>query len=583
MPIWKVPLITAAARKAATVAAPAVSRAVAALTNRAPAATTQVAQAAKKAAPLVTRAGGGSLRAAETLARGAAKAAPAATTQVAQAAKKVAPLVARAAPAVAVGYGLSRLNQPQATRAPHTTTQTPVVTPVTLPPTQRPLVGAPQQATATQPRVAPTAPGVTAPATTTTAPIAPTPQANWWSDTIMYTPQPTAYPQHDSGVGTGASALPGANTFAPIISELTRIVGELQSSLTRNVGEMQSPEDSAVSAHHLNQFLAETDRMGAEIRSMFEEQMGTVDPATMAALGAIRETVNQQRGRLMDDMNRRGLLQSGIWLQMEDRINNNQLSAEQQALSTRLTNLRGQMMGALQNLANARLEGTRALSIEGLRAAEDQAQRRQQATLAALGVAQDAAGQAAAQQRWAAEQATEQQRWTAEQATEQQRWTAEQTRAANEFNLRYNTLLADLTGRIPGGMPGAGQLTADAQQRAIQNAPRATQRRAGGGTAPAGTLTERTRAATADAHMAVDAAMAQGATPEAIKNNIRRQTAALIRDGVNVDSLLLYVDEVHLRNMQMRPPVTAPQNQPGLYTRIDQQLGGWLPWGAPRG
>ena len=500
MPIWKIPLITAAVKKAATVAAPAVSRAVAALTNRAPAATAQVAQAAKKVAPLVTRAGGGSLRAAVTLARGAAK----------------------AAPAVAAGYGLSRLAGQPTTAPPRTSAAPPVVTPVALPPTQRPLVGAPQQPQTTQPRVAPTAPGVTVPAAAPVAapPVAP-PQA--------FTPPATVYPQHDSGADTGASAPSGADAFAPIITELTDILRSLQTD-----------EGSAVSAHHLNQFLAETDRMGAEIRTMFEEQMGTVDPATMAALGAIRETVNAQRGRLMDDMNRRGLLQSGIWLQMEDRINNNQLSAEQQALSTRLTNLRGQMMGALQNLANARLEGTRALSIEGLRAAEDQAQRRQQATLGALGVAQDAAGQAAAQQRWAAEQ-----------TTEQQRWTAEQTREANEFNLRYNTLLADLTGRIPGGMPGAGQPTADAQQRAIQNAPRATQQRAGGGTAPAGTLTERTRAATADAHTAVDAAMAQGATPEAIKNNIRRQTAALIRVGVNVDSLLLYVDRAHLRNMQI--------------------------------
>ena len=528
MPIWKIPLITAAARKAATVAAPAVSRAVAALTNRAPAATAQVAQAAKKVAPLVTRAGGGSLRAAVTLARGAAK----------------------AAPAVAAGYGLSRLAGQPTTAPPRTSAAPPVVTPVALPPTQRPLVGAPQQPQTTQPRVAPTAPGVTVPAA---APVA-APQHGFKGHLIE-----VGLP-YDSGADTDASASSGADTFAPIITELTDILRSLQTD-----------EGSAVSAHHLNQFLAETDRMGAEIRTMFEEQMGTVDPATMAALGAIRETVNAQRGRLMDDMNRRGLLQSGIWLQMEDRINNNQLSAEQQALSTRLTNLRGQMMGALQNLANARLEGTRALSIEGLRAAEDQAQRRQQATLGALGVAQDAAGQAAAQQRWAAEQ-----------TTEQQRWTAEQTREANEFNLRYNTLLADLTGRIPGGMPGAGQPTADAQQRAIQNAPRATQQRAGGGTAPAGTLTERTRAATADAHTAVDAAMAQGATPEAIKNNIRGQTAALIRDGVNVDSLLLYVDEAHLRNMQMRPPATAPQT-PGLYTRIDQQLGGWLPWGAPRG
>ena len=498
MPIWKVPLVYAAVRAAA----PAIGRAISAIGSRAPA-------AAQKAAPVVTKA-----------AQTAKKAAPLITRTVTGAAK--------AAPIAAVGYGLARMNQP----------------PVVPPRAGAPIVDAAsglvdwnrveQMQAAAPPRAATVTPAATAVRQDATAPAAAIPR-----QVTAYVPQ-TGTGQTDIGTGTGGTTPSGADAFAPLIAELTGIVRELQ-----------TPDNNAVAAHHLNQFLAETDRMGAEIRTMFEAEMGTVDPATMAALGAIRETVNQQRSRLMDDMNRRGLLQSGIWLQMEDRINQGQLSAEQQALSTRLTNLRNQMTSALQNLAQARLEGTRQLTVEGIRTVEDQAQRRQQAALAALGLTHDAARDAAAQQRWAAEQA----------------------QAENEFNMRYNELLANLTGRIPAGMPGAGGLTADAQHRANQllQAPGDNL-----------TMTERTRAAAADAHAAVDAAMTQGATPEAIKNNIRGQTAALIRDGVNVDSLLLYVDEAHLRNMQMRPPATAPQT-PGLYTRIDQQLGGWLPWGAPRG
>ena len=311
----------------------------------------------------------------------------------------------------------------------------------------------------------------------------------------------------------------------------------------------------------------------------------------------------------MEDMNRRGLLQSGIWLQMEDRINQNQLTSEQQLLATRITNLQNQMMGALQDFANRRLQEHQQLTVEGMRLADSQAQRRQQSILAAQNQLTDLRAQAAAQQRWQQEQRTQakrdaaaQQRWQQEQRTQaerdaadHQRWLQEQEesirrwnlsredqlaarqaattqrasgRAPTEFDWRRAQLEAELTGVIPQGFPNAGQPTAEAlrQQQLAQQPQQPT------------TLTERDRAATADAYNAVFSAIRQGTPPETIKNNIRSQTANLIRDGVNVNELTQYVDTLYLQQLQTQ----QPQQQPGWYTQVDQSLGGWLPWGAPR-
>ena len=290
-------------------------------------------------------------------------------------------------------------------------------------------------------------------------------------------------------------------------------------------------------------------------------------------------------------MNRRGLLQSGIWLQMEDRINQNQLTSEQQLLATRITNLQNQMMGALQDLANRRLQAHQQLTVEGMRLADSQAQRRQQGILAAQNQLTDLRAQAAAQQRWQQEQRTQaerdaadHQRWLQEQEESIRRWNlsredelaarqAAMTRRASgtaptEFDWRRAQLEAELTGVIPQGFPNAGQPTAEAlrQQQLAQQPQQPT------------TLTERDRAATADAYNAVFSAISQGTPPETIKNNIRSQTANLIRDGVNVNELTQYVDTLYLQQLQRQ----QPQQQPGWYTQVDQSLGGWLPWGAPR-
>lgn len=128
----------------------------------------------------------------------------------------------------------------------------------------------------------------------------------------------------------------------------------------------------------LTQMLAEIDKAQQQIVETFEKQIGGTDLATQVALAQIRDEVQKQRQNLLEEMSRRGLLQSGIWLEMEDRLNKGQLTAEQQVLASRLADLQNRLTQALQSFANARLNAIQTYGLAGIQTAEREAQNRQE-------------------------------------------------------------------------------------------------------------------------------------------------------------------------------------------------------------
>src|SRR5690606_6550925 len=73
------------------------------------------------------------------------------------------------------------------------------------------------------------------------------------------------------------------------------------------------------------------------------------------ALRIIREEVSRQRQELLESMNARGLLQSGIVLEMEDRLNRNALTAQEQVIVSRLADLQAQLNNAIMSFAQQRI------------------------------------------------------------------------------------------------------------------------------------------------------------------------------------------------------------------------------------
>jgi hypothetical protein len=132
-------------------------------------------------------------------------------------------------------------------------------------------------------------------------------------------------------------------------------------------------ETSPMYKKYLDEALETITAYENQLMEMLKQQMGGVDPATQAALANLREGIQRQRDELMEEMSRRGLLQSGMWLEMEDRLGKGELTAQQQLLAGRLSDLQSQMNQALQNFAGMRLGVAQTYGIEGARAAEREA------------------------------------------------------------------------------------------------------------------------------------------------------------------------------------------------------------------
>lgn len=560
MPIWKAPLIVAGAKKAAAAAAPLVTRAAQTLARKVtpPVVTPRAAQAARTVDQIVSKAKPPVVtpKATQPLVRAAQQATkpplvtprtiPQATAPIIRAAGTA----ARAIPAVAVGYGLARTTQPQTP---------PLVTPQAQTP---PLVTPRGQVTPGGPPLV--KPRVAAPVTVATV-AAPVVQTG--TGYVPYTPRDIA--PLTLGGGTGYEyeyepfeELPPAEVGQPGAGELPPAIVTQHNDLLTHIDQVAN-QNVGLAAMHTSQLMAAIDATEARIMEMFRQQGTALDPATLSALRSLRDGVETRRRQLTDEMNRRGLLQSGIWLEMEDRIHRGQLTAEEDLLGRRLSDIQNRMSGAMMDFAQQRLNvmGT------GLREQRD--------------IMRDAGQQGITARQNFIDQQFDWTRWQQEQAARAAQWDRayqQEERAAAEARRRWEAEQADEAARFAEDTRRWGQ------EHALRLRDQRLQERAAvqtGAQTRQPTLTERDRAAFAEAYSAVVTAVNAGTPPEVIKNNIRARAADLIRDGIDVNQLLQQVDTLYLQRLQAQPPA-GQQNQVNWYTGLDQSLGGLLPWGASR-
>ena len=179
---------------------------------------------------------------------------------------------------------------------------------------------------------------------------------------------------------------PEQQQFSPnyLMNQTMPIFNELQRIWQESAGNI---ELAPLVAQAYTQLMSSIEQAEASIRKQFENQMGGVDPATQAALASLKETVGEQQRTLMEEMSRKGLLQSGIWLEMEGRLAKGHLTAQQQMLGSRLSDLQNQLNQALQNFSSAKITATSQYGLEGIRAQESDVQRRQDALASNLDAA----------------------------------------------------------------------------------------------------------------------------------------------------------------------------------------------------
>jgi len=196
-----------------------------------------------------------------------------------------------------------------------------------------------------------------------------------------------------------------------------------------------SQKNAALAAAWMNQMTAALDEAQNQITQMYQQAGSTLDPATLSALQAIRDEVDQRRRQLMEEMNRRGLLQSGIWLEEENRILNYQMTAEEKLLAERLADYQDKIVNSIMEFAKQRV------NIMGS-FAENQMSLANSLAGAQISGLQDIAQREQQWNQWWAEQqaaakqrAIEQQQWQQEQAMKQAQLALEQQKAQQTYQI----------------------------------------------------------------------------------------------------------------------------------------------------
>jgi len=306
-------------------------------------------------------------------------------------------------------------------------------------------------------------------------------------------------------------------------------------------------QNQAMSMQYLNQMTAQLDQLEKEIIARYEQQGTELDPATMAALTEIRNQVNLRRQQLMEEMNRRGLLQSGIWIEEENRILSNQLTAEERLLSNRLAEAQNAIMNTLASFAQQRM------NIMGS-SLENQMNLMANSANLKLNALQNLQNQQNQWAQWQAEQQAAAQQAAAARAASQQKQQMDLARWLYELLLKQAN--ADREYEL------------DRMQTVYNvNKPYYSPNTGGSGM----TTTEKKNNALADAYSAVDQAKNSGLSNDQVAQNIMSQYAELTRYGVDPNAVLDY--------LYQRYP---EQNSGSWYTQLDERLGGWLPFGAGR-
>lgn len=150
--------------------------------------------------------------------------------------------------------------------------------------------------------------------------------------------------------GTQPTQSPTVTTATQMPFDPEKVKQEMYAAI-----DAAAQQNAVLAETWMNSMISTIDQLQSQIQQKYTEMGSTLDPATTAALKQIRDDVDQRRQTLMEEMNRRGLLQSGIWLTEENKILNNQLTAEETLLANRLSDLQNKLVDSMMQFAQQRI------------------------------------------------------------------------------------------------------------------------------------------------------------------------------------------------------------------------------------
>ena len=155
---------------------------------------------------------------------------------------------------------------------------------------------------------------------------------------------------YGGGIGSMTDYGVGGMSEGAGMPGLQEMKDELFSLIDSSVGQ-----NSVMTVSWMNQLLDSINQMEQQLIEQYRQQGSELDPATKAALDELRRDVELRRQTLMEELNRRGLLQSGIWLEEENRLNQGLLTSQERLLASRLSDIQNRITEAIQSFAQQRL------------------------------------------------------------------------------------------------------------------------------------------------------------------------------------------------------------------------------------
>jgi hypothetical protein len=229
----------------------------------------------------------------------------------------------------------------------------------------------------------------------------------------------------DTGAGTGAALtgetgeLGGGELGGTGQADMTGLIDKATKDLAGIAGEARgNGEMGAIYQSELTNIMDLIAQEEAKLRADATAMGKEADPQTLWALDQLRKSLAGSLEDIKEEMNRRGVFESGIYWAAGGKLRSEVLSEEGRMYAQRIGVVRDYLFSGLKGLSEKRIGAATDFGMAGADAESDYRQMLVQQRLAA----QDAQ----AQRDWQAGQQTSQNEWEAGQSQTQRDWETEQ-------------------------------------------------------------------------------------------------------------------------------------------------------------
>lgn len=168
-------------------------------------------------------------------------------------------------------------------------------------------------------------------------------------------PGPTGVDNLAGGIGSGGT-----------IAELTKQITADLSGIQSEIANAQSPDVMGMFLRQGQSIIDLITKQEQDLRARAEAEGSTIDPATQFTLDTLREQLDKQLKSTRENLNSRGLYDSGILLELEGNVRKGNLSDQARILGDRLSRIQKDLSDRLTGLGNKRVDTASQYGLRGL-------------------------------------------------------------------------------------------------------------------------------------------------------------------------------------------------------------------------